>query len=124
MEKELSNIEYDTIEKSIILSRSISKNQDFKNIIKNVKNGIKDDNEIKNGSIIILIIIRITIKILIIITIAIQTLIIRKIIIIIIIILLRKIVFIIVMIRKIIIIINILIKKILMVILKVLIFIN
>ena len=114
MGKELSNIDYDTIEKSIIHNRSISKNQDFKNIIRNVKNGIKDDNKIKNGSIIILIIITITIKILII----------RKIIIIIIIILLRKIVFIIVMIRKIIIIINILIKKILMVILKVLIFIN
>ena len=123
MGKELSNIDYDTIEKSIIHNRSISKNQDFKNIIRNVKNGIKDDNKIKNGSIIILIIITITIKILIIITITIKILIIRKIIIIIII-LLRKIVFIIVMIRKIIIIINILIKKILMVILKVLIFIN
>jgi serine/threonine protein kinase len=49
MGKELSNIDYDTIEKSIIHNRSISKNQDFKNIIKNIKDGIKDNNNIKDG---------------------------------------------------------------------------
>ena len=49
MGKELSNIDYDTIEKSIIHNRSISKNQDFKNIIQNIKDGIKNNNNIKDG---------------------------------------------------------------------------
>ena len=36
--KELSNIDYDTIEKSIINNRKMIKNQDIKNKIKNFKN--------------------------------------------------------------------------------------
>ncbi len=42
MGKELSNIDYDTIEKSIINNRIIPKNQDVKNKIKNCKNEIYD----------------------------------------------------------------------------------
>ena len=42
MGKELSNIDYDTIEKSIINNRIIPKNQDIKNKIKNCKNEIYD----------------------------------------------------------------------------------
>ena len=50
MGKELSNIDYDTIEKSIINNRIIPKNQDIKNKIKNCKNEIYDyDNKLEKN---------------------------------------------------------------------------
>ena len=50
MGKELSNIDYDTIEKSIINNRIIPKNQDIKNTIKNCKNEIYDyDNKLEKN---------------------------------------------------------------------------